>query len=114
MKQLVQDQETPPKRMELNVSQPRATQVYCETIGLIDQHNRDRQVTLGIEKKLVTHDWAKRVNITILSMCLVDAWKVWSNITVNNSGKPTEAPKAFYGHLAAELIDNNYNGGRVE
>jgi hypothetical protein len=50
MKQLDKDWETPPERMELNLLQPRATQVYYETAGLIDQHNRDCQATLGIEK----------------------------------------------------------------
>jgi hypothetical protein len=60
---------------------------------------------------MVTHNWAKQVNITILSMCLVDVWKVWRLLTVDESGKPIETQKEFYGHLAAELIDNNYNSG---
>jgi hypothetical protein len=47
-------------------------------------------------------------------MCLVDVWKVWNIITVDDSGKPTETQKEFFGHLAAELIDNNYDGGRIE
>jgi hypothetical protein len=47
-------------------------------------------------------------------MCLVDAWKVWNIITVDDSGRPTETQKEFYGDLAAELIDNNYDGGRIE
>jgi hypothetical protein len=39
---------------------------------------------------------------------------VWSSITVDESGKPIETQKAFYGHLAAEIIDNNYNGGQID
>jgi hypothetical protein len=57
---------------------------------------------------------AKKVNITLLSMCLVDAWKVWSLITVDESGTPIETKKKFYGHFAAKLIDNNYEGGQVD
>jgi Transposase IS4 len=74
--QLVNDKETPPERTEVNFSQPRATHFYYGFAAKIDQHNRYHQATLGIERKLVTHNWAKQVNITILYMCLVDAWKV--------------------------------------
>jgi hypothetical protein len=87
-----------------------ATELYYDIAGKIDQHNRDRQATLGMEKKIKTHDWAKRVNLTILSMCLVDAWKAWSLISVDDEGQCIETQKKFYAHLAAELIDNNYDG----
>jgi hypothetical protein len=112
--QLVKDKETPPERTEVNLTQPRATQLYYECAAKIDQHNRDCHATLGIERKLVTHNWAKRVNISILFICLVDAWKIWSLLTVDESGKPIETQKEFYGHLAAEFIDNNYDGGRIK
>jgi hypothetical protein len=72
--------------------------------GKVNQHNCDRQDTLGLEKKLKTNDWSMRVNLTILSMIFVDTWKAWSLMSDN-----AETQKEFYGHLATELIDNNYN-----
>jgi hypothetical protein len=78
--------------------------------GKIDQHNCAHRVTLGIEVKLKIHDWSKRVALTILSMCMVDAWKVWSRITVTTLGNPIEEQKRFYAILAAELIENQYDG----
>jgi hypothetical protein len=57
-----------------------------------------------LEKKLKTNDWSMRVNLTILSMIFVDSWKAWSLMSDN-----AETQKEFYGHLATELIDNNYN-----
>jgi hypothetical protein len=80
-----------------------ATELYYDISGKIDQHNRDRQATLAIEKKIKTHDWAKRVNLTILSMCLVDAWKAWSLISVDKEGQFIETQKKIYAHLAANL-----------
>jgi hypothetical protein len=48
--QLVKDKETPPERTEVALTQPIATQSYHECTAKIDQHNRDRQAKLGIEK----------------------------------------------------------------
>jgi hypothetical protein len=41
----------------VTLSQPRAIQIYYECAAKIDQHNRDRQATLGVEKKVVTPNW---------------------------------------------------------
>jgi hypothetical protein len=41
---------------------------------------------------------------------MVDAWKVWSRITVTTLGNPIEEQKKFYAILAAELIDNVFDG----
>ena len=109
-RQIEKDRVTPPEKVTITIPQPQAAEVYYKVCGKIDNHNRDRQATLGLERKLKTHDWSKRVNLTILSMCMVDAWKVWSLMTVNELNNPIETQKEFYAHLAAELIDNNYDG----
>lgn len=109
-RQLVKDRTTPPEKVTIRIPQPQAAELYYEVCGKIDNHNRDRQATLGLERKLKTHDWSKRVNLTILSMCMADAWKVWSLITIDKLGNPIEMQKAFYAHLAAEPIFNNYDG----
>jgi Transposase IS4 len=99
-----------PSRLELTVPQPRAAEVYYSCCGKIDQHNRDRQATLGIEKKLKTLDWSLRVNLSLLGIIVVDTWRIWQLFSSpETSGESVETQKAFYGQLAAELIDNNYD-----
>ena len=102
----------PPDRIQLTVSQPKAAEIYYNSCGKIDQHNRDRQDTLSIERKLKTHDWSTRVNLSLLSMCFVDTWRVYSRITFGDTdgeGGPRETQKEFYSLLAEELIDNTYD-----
>jgi hypothetical protein len=108
-RQLVSDLTTPPERVELMIPQPAAAEVYYAAAGKIDQHNRDRQATLAMETKLKTHDWSMRVNMTLLAMCVVDSWRVWSRISQDDQGDQRESQKIFYGHLASELIDNSYD-----
>jgi Transposase IS4 len=62
-------------KQTISVPQPKATEIYYSTCGKIDQHNRDRQATLGLERQIKTHDWASRVNMSILSMCILTLGK---------------------------------------
>ena len=91
-----------PENVELTIPQPKATEVYYRTCGVIDQHNRHRQDNLKTEKKLETKKWDMRVNLTIFSMIVVDTWLVYSQATGS-----TELQSEFYVRLAEELIDNN-------
>jgi hypothetical protein len=95
----------PLDRVELFVPQPEAAEVYYSTCGLIDQHNRSRQDTLMLERKVKTHDWAKRVNISLFAMIVVDTYLVHSKSTESD-----QTQKDFYEEVAEELIDNNYDG----
>jgi len=72
---------------------------------MIDRHNRHRQDTLGVETKLVTQNWATRVNLTIFSMIVVDTWLAYSQCRCDE----IERQKAFYTFLAEELIDNKFD-----
>jgi Transposase IS4 len=100
----------PPEKQTIVLEQPRSVAIYYETCARIDQHNRDRQSTLKMERKFHTTDWSSRVNTTIFAMILVDCWKVYSQLTfvVGADGKlvKQETQKEFYGNLAAEMIDN--------
>jgi hypothetical protein len=99
-----------PERVELNVWQPKAAEVYYACCGKIDQHNRHRMDTLGMERKLGTTSWAMRVNMSVFGMIVVDAWLAYSQCT-----RAKEVQKSFYAALAEELIDNNYDSvGRAE
>ena len=99
--------EESPEKVELTVPQPHAAEMYYSCCAAVDQHNRDRQDTLQLERKLKTHSWSMRVNITLLGMIMVDCWRVYDQLTpglVNN-----EVQKEFYAELARELIDNDYD-----
>ena len=76
----------------------------------IDQHNRSRQDNLMIEKKYVVLDWDRRVNLSILSVIIVDAWNVY-NVILQDDCEDTE--NEFYTILADEMIDNILNMGGV-
>jgi hypothetical protein len=109
-RQVGDDPESDPTRVELTIAQPKAAEVYYSACSKIDQHNRDRQDTLMLERKLVTNDWSTRVNLSILAIILVDSWRVYNKMTFPDEiGRLKEIQKDFYGHLAAELIDNKYD-----
>ena len=70
-----------PERLDITIPQPKAAALYYAVCGRVDQHNRDRQDTLMIEKKLKTHDWSQRVNLTILAMIFVDTYRIYARMT---------------------------------
>jgi Transposase IS4 len=106
-RQVSEEPNAEPERVELTVPQPRAAEIYYKVCAKIDQHNRDRQATLGIERKLVTNDWSMRVNLSIFAMIVVDTWRVYSGLTFDQNNGETQ--KEFYGRLATELIDNKFD-----
>ena len=53
----------------------------------------------------MTQDWAKRICISILSLCIVDTWLAHSGIL----GVNTECQNDFYSYLAEELINDIYD-----
>jgi Transposase IS4 len=108
-RQLEDDRFAPPEQVTFHIAQPYAAELYYSACGKVDQHNRDRQDTLQLECKIGTQNWATRVNHTILAMCVVDSWKIYSRLAFGIDQSATETQGDFYGHLAAELIDNNYD-----
>ena len=66
------------ERVVLTVPQPHVAETYYTCCSQIDRHNRCRQDDLRLEHKLVTHDWSMRVNLSLLGMCEVDAWMLYS------------------------------------
>ena len=98
------DLQAPAEQMELTVDQPHVCEVYYESCGKIDQHNRHRHDTLKLEHKLRTKWWYSRVWQTILGMIFVDTWLVYSKTT-----RTTETQAEFYEKLAEEMIDNDYD-----
>jgi hypothetical protein len=50
-----------PVRVDMSLDCPKAAAIYYSTCGKIDQHNRCRQDTLKLEKKIETKQWDHRV-----------------------------------------------------
>jgi hypothetical protein len=61
----VKDDVSLPEKVTLSVPQPKEAELYYDTCGKIDQHNKDRQAMLGLEVKLKTQGLSKRVGLTI-------------------------------------------------
>ena len=80
-RQVNEEENTEPENVELTIPQPKAEQIYYDVCRKIDQHKRHCQATLKLELKLQTHDWSKRVNLSILVMTMVDAWLVYTHST---------------------------------
>jgi hypothetical protein len=99
-----------PERVEINIAQPVAAEVYYSCCAMIDRHNRSRQDTLMLERKLGTWDWSTRVNLSIFGIIVVDTWLAYSQCTgIGKSAGREEKQKDFYSALAKELVDNQYN-----
>ena len=94
-----------PVEVNLVIPQPKVTKIYYSVCAKIDQHNRCRQDSLDLEKKLGTQKWDMRANLGIFGICVVDAWLCYQN-TLETS----ELQEDFYEKLAEELIDNSYDG----
>ena len=92
--------------MQFTIKQPKIADLYYNTCSRIDRHNRSRQDDLCLERKFVTHDLSKRVNLSILGMCTVDSWLVYIGST-SRSCKLKQS--SYYEKLASELVENTNN-----
>jgi hypothetical protein len=99
-----------PQRVELEVPQPKFAEIYYSAASAIDRHNRCRQDDLMLERKIRTHDWSFRVNLSLLGICAVDAWLLYSN---GRGDYPHINQREFYERLAQELIDNSFDSLRT-
>jgi hypothetical protein len=61
-----------PERVNILLNVPKASAIYYNPCGKIDQHNRCQQDTLDLEKKLETKVWHCCVNLSIFGMVVVD------------------------------------------
>ena len=91
-----EDPNADPEKVEIQVPIPKAAEIYYKVCGKVDQHNMDRQHTIGIEQKIRTNDWSLRVNLSTLSMVIIDSWKAYSQLTFGNENNPqAETQKEF-------------------
>lgn len=85
--------------------QPEVAETYYSACAVIGKHNRCRQDDLGLERKLVTQDWSKRVGISILGIITVDSWLLYNGAF----GGEGRTQRTFYETLASQVIDNSYD-----
>ena len=108
LRQVNKDKNAAPVMQHLQVRQPEACEHYFVGNGMIDEHNRIRQASFQLERKLKVNDWDLRVNHGILGMVDVDTIRFgramgwWPDIT----------PHEFYLDLAHEMIDNDITTNR--
>ena len=92
-------------REELFVAQSKYSEIYYDTCAAIDQHNRHRQDTLCIERKIKTKSWDKRVTTSLFWMYVVDAWLMYTGATIKTlHSEPELDQQEFYCALSEELI----------
>ena len=95
----------PPELVEVVVPQPAASHIYYSACGKIDQHNRLRQSSVMLETKLKTVVWWRRVNLSLFSMCVVDAYLM----ALNSQGdRKWRSSSDFMLALIDDLIENKY------
>lgn len=101
------EEDEDPDLVYFEVNVPQVAELYYDTCGAVDQHNRHRQSTLNLEKKLQTKDWSRRVNMSIFGIIVVDSWLMYNGCI----GGHAMTQKEFYKTLATELIDNDFGVG---
>ena len=74
LRQESEEDNAEPNNITLIIDQPKGCALYYNYCAMVDRHNRCRQKKLSLERKLVTRDWSKRINISLLSICIVDSW----------------------------------------
>ena len=91
------------ERLLIEVPMPRASEIYFDACGMIDSHNRIREMS-GIDRHIRTNNWATRVNLSILAMIFVDSYLLYKACGGQNASLN---PKLYFEKLAQELIDTN-------
>lgn len=83
----------------MRIPQLKAAEVHYSACRPIDRHKRFLNNFLDIEKKLITQNWSKRVNISIFGMCVQDAW-IFLHGAVEGNNESYTSQDQFYKNLA--------------
>ena len=97
-----QTQDGPQKQLIL-VPQPSLVELCYAACAIIDQHNRCRQDSLRLEKKVEVKYWSKGVNFGLLGVCIVDSLLLYKG---GNGAQFCMDQNSVYELLCEELIDN--------
>jgi hypothetical protein len=94
------------ERMHICIPQPQLVETYSNLCAMIDRHNRQQQDNLDIQKKVMTVQWERRVNMGHFGMMVVDAYHVLAGVC---NGVYSTTSRWSYEQLAEEMIDNDHN-----
>ena len=105
-----------PTRAEIKIEQPKACETYYSACSMIDRHNRSRQSTLMIEKKVRVGTFNSRINTSVFAMVgPVDAWFLYRGIRADSH--KTQGfyvdERHFYELLCEQLIDNKFDSSQA-
>ncbi|KAL7462969.1 hypothetical protein ACHAXS_003342 [Conticribra weissflogii] len=105
-RQIDETMEEDAELVHLEIPQPMMVKTYYNVCGKIDQHNRKRQTDVELEKYLCTNDWSKRINLSLLSMIIVDT------LNFDQACKGQECDASAHDWimgLTEEMIDNDFD-----
>ena len=103
-RQTSDDPNARPEQVAIQVKQPLAIETFYAGAGLIDFHNRVRAAELRIDKALLTKDWARRANLGIFGIIVVDTYFLYNQVVHPDHRDSTT--HEFFSKLADEMIDN--------
>jgi Transposase IS4 len=89
----------------IEIRQTKAGEIFYQGCGKIDQHNRLRQDSLNLEKKVQTMDWASHGNHSIFAMTVVDSFYLAQGCQGNVQG----GFRFFLEDLITGLIENKFD-----
>ena len=81
---------------------PVIAEIYQESAGVIDYHNRVRQGQLALEKKWITTRWDFRIFTTIFGICVTDTFLASRYFTPDRFSDHT--PLDFVGALTKDMM----------
>lgn len=93
-------------KISFQVPVPELVERYYQCCSQVDRHNRCRQDSLGLEKKLEVKTWSLRINSSLLAVTIVDAWLLYK---YSHGPRFHMCQSGFYEKLAEELIENSYD-----
>ncbi len=64
------------------------------------------RMTLILKRKVGTHDWSFRVSMSLLGICIVDSWLLFTGAEGNRRHMNR---RTFYEVLVTPLVDNTYD-----
>ena len=74
------ESQEPPVWVEFTINQPKSAEMYYNTCGNIDHHNRRRHDTLRLDRKVEINDWSTRFNQSILVIIVIDTFLCYNQL----------------------------------
>ena len=92
-------------KKEIEIPQPKLVETYYSVASKIDRHKKQRQNDLELERYVRTHQWWKRVCLSIFGMIVVDTMNFHQSCSANTDPNP----HTWISELATKLINNKLN-----